>query len=44
MMVLFTDFKKYAVNETFMASVRGRVVGQKGVKVAKLIATMIEFV
>jgi hypothetical protein len=27
-----------------MASVRGRVVGQKGVKVAKLIATMIKFV
>ena len=26
-----------------MASVRGRVVGQKGVEVAKLIATMIKF-
>ena len=43
MIVLFTDFKKYAVKETFMASVRGRVVGQKCVEVAKLIATMIKF-
>jgi hypothetical protein len=42
--VLFTDFEKYAVNEAFMARGRGRVVGQKGVEVAKLIATMIEFV
>ncbi len=41
MIVFFTDFKDYAVNETFMARVRGSVVGQKGVEVAKLIATMI---
>ena len=44
MIVFLTDFKKYAVNEAFMASVGGGVVGQKGVEVAKLIATMIEFV
>ena len=44
MIVLFTDFKDDAVNETLMASVRGGIIGQKCVEVAKLIATMIKFI
>ncbi len=44
MIVLFTDFKDDAVNETLMASVRGGIIGQKCVEVVKLIATMIKFI